>query len=761
MGGAGRGPTVATGSVEITPDFSKFRAQVERNFRRSNLRTEIRKELEKAERTLSERMNSIGNKLSNAGTTLTRGVTLPIIGLGAVSLKTAIDFETAFAGVRKTVDGTEKEFAKLERGIRDMAVATGTGANQLAAIAEAAGALGIKTPDILKFVDVVNKLDVATDLTAESAANALGKLKNVLDLSVDDLDNLSSAVVDLGNTGSSTEPEIVALALRIASAGKNAGLSTSEILAFSAAIADAGIEAEAGGTAISKTFADIAIAVVEKGKDLKKFAKVAGVSAEEFVDAWEKDPAAATASFIDGLQRLRKEAGPGGVIKALKDLGINEVRQIRTLQTLSGAQTSVTDKIRQSAKAYKEATAAGDEFDKFQKTHGQQLAKVKTALTEVALELGQALLPVLKDSLPVLQEMTKFVASAVEQFRRLDEGTQRNIIKIALAIAALGPALRVAGPLFKLVGWLAKLRTAKVATGLAGDIAGIGSAAGTAAGTKGLGGLLLRLGKLARFATNPITISVVVSVFILKPVVEKAAKAVADAVKRAAGGLSPAEAALGPGNDPVKQVRDVVAQMRTAQLIGEKVAQAILKATEGLDLTEEQARRVKDGIAEIIEAARNGASVADLQNIIERIANTDLSNAKQQIKDLAKELKISVKEAQKVAAFGQLVVGGGFVRFHGGGQVLHKGGQVATMHAGGLRPDERLAKLQTGEFVMQRNAVRRVGLAAMQAINSGASALSASERPIEVPLYIDGREFARATGSYSSQEFEERRRSRG
>ena len=54
--------------------------------------------------------------------------------------------------------------------------------------------------------------------------------------------------------------------------------------------------------------------------------------------------------------------------------------------------------------------------------------------------------------------------------------------------------------------------------------------------------------------------------------------------------------------------------------------------------------------------------------------------------------------------------------FHEGGAVYHAGGPV-RMHGGGLRPDERPAILQRGEYVLRREAVRRLGLPVLDAIN--------------------------------------------
>lgn len=105
--------------------------------------------------TVGSKIKSVGTTISSVGSTLTRYVTTPIVGLGTVSTKAAIDFESAFAGVRKTVDATEEEFAELEKGIRQMSTELPASATEIAGVVEAAGQLGIKTKDILEFTKVM------------------------------------------------------------------------------------------------------------------------------------------------------------------------------------------------------------------------------------------------------------------------------------------------------------------------------------------------------------------------------------------------------------------------------------------------------------------------------------------------------------------------------------------------------------------------------------------------------------------------------
>src|SRR5690606_7661567 len=66
-------------------------------------------------------LTSIGDRLTDAGKALTAGITVPLTAVGGAALKTAIDFESAFAGVRKTVDASEETLASLREEIRQMA----------------------------------------------------------------------------------------------------------------------------------------------------------------------------------------------------------------------------------------------------------------------------------------------------------------------------------------------------------------------------------------------------------------------------------------------------------------------------------------------------------------------------------------------------------------------------------------------------------------------------------------------------------------
>ena len=260
-------------------------------------------------------------------------------GLGLLAIKQGIAFESAFAGVKKTVDATDKELAEFEQGIRDMAKSMPQSAAAIASVAEAAGQLGIKNENLLQFTKTMVMLGDATNMTSDEAATALARFANITGMSQDNFDKLGSTIVALGNNLATTESEIVDMAMRIAGAGHQVGLTEAQIMAFSGALSSVGIEAEAGGTAFSNLISKMNLATQKGGEQLEQFASVAGMSADEFKKAFEEDAASAIISFIKGLDNINKNGG--SAIKTLDEIGLSDIRMRDALLRASGASECV------------------------------------------------------------------------------------------------------------------------------------------------------------------------------------------------------------------------------------------------------------------------------------------------------------------------------------------------------------------------------------------------------------------------------------
>jgi TP901 family phage tail tape measure protein len=316
-----------------------------------------------------------------------------VAGVG-LSVKAAIDFESAFAGVTKTVDGTTEQMGKLRQGILDMAKEVPASAGEIAAVAEAAGALGIATEDVLGFTKVMIDLGETTNLTAEEAATGLARFSNIMGTSADDVERLGSTLVDLGNKGASTEDEILELGLRLAGAGKQAGLSEDEVLGFANALSSMGINAEAGGTAMSRVFIKLNDAVIDGSEKLNVFAEVAGMSAEQFRSAYQEDASGAIVAFIAGLGRMQ-ESGQS-TTAVLDDLELGEIRVSDALRRTAGNSQVLTESLNNGKTAWEENAALQAEAEKRYQTTAAQLEILRNNVVDLAIGFGDRLLPVVR-----------------------------------------------------------------------------------------------------------------------------------------------------------------------------------------------------------------------------------------------------------------------------------------------------------------------------------------------------------------------------
>lgn len=436
---------------------------------------------------VGEKMKTAGEHISDVGGSLTKKLTLPLAGAGTLMTKSAIDFESAFAGVKKTVDATDEQFAALEKGIRDMSKQLPSSASEIAGVAEAAGQLGIETDNILSFSKTMIDLGESTNLGSEEAATQLARFANITRMSQKDFDKLGSSIVDLGNNFATTEAEIVSLGLRLAGTGALVGLTETDIMGLATAMSSVGISAEAGGSAMSKVMQKINTAVADGAEASADFAAVAGMSADNFAKAWKEKPIDALTEFVRGLGNVKDEGG--NVTGVLEELGIKGLRETDVLQRLAGNADLLSDAVKTSGNAWEENAALTNEANQRYATLESKLQMAKNTLNDVAVTIGEKLMPFVEKAIVKIQEFA-------EWFSTLDDKTIETGIKIAAFVAAAGPLLMVIGKVVSvggtLVGGIGKLITNMTALGakLAATGSSLSAIVGTIAGVAAIVGVL-------------------------------------------------------------------------------------------------------------------------------------------------------------------------------------------------------------------------------------------------------------------------------
>ncbi|MBC6988931.1 phage tail tape measure protein [Hymenobacter sp. BT491] len=391
----------------------------------------------------------LGDTLKGVGEGLTKYVSLPLAALGYLATTSAIEFESAFAGVKKTLDTsglsaaqTQQAYAGLSQGIRDLAKEIPATTTAISGVAEAAGQLGIKRDNVLAFTKVMIDLGNSTNLSADQAATSLARLANITGLPQTQFSNLGSTIVALGNNFATTEAEITQMGLRLAGAGKQIGFTEAQTLGFATALSSVGIEAEAGGTAFSTVFKRIQLAVESGGKDLTNFAKVSGQTSESFKKSFQTNAAGAIVSFVEGLGKIKEQGG--STLQTLAGLDLADIRVSDSLLRLSGAGDLARRSVELGTKAFADNTALAKEAGQRYETTASQIQVAKNRLNDLGITIGNAVLPVVKSA-------TSFIGKLADGFAGLDPSTQRLILAVGGVAAAIGPLLVVGGSLIALI----------------------------------------------------------------------------------------------------------------------------------------------------------------------------------------------------------------------------------------------------------------------------------------------------------------------
>lgn len=434
-----------------------------------------------------QKIQDVGQGISSVGRDMTTYVTAPIVAGFTASAKAAIDWETAFTGVMKTVDASPEEYKQLEEAIKQMSTEMMASKEEIAGVMEVAGQLGVTGVDnLVAFTKTAVMLGDTTNLSAEDAATAFARILNITGDGYNKVSNMGSAVVALGNNMATSESEIVEMANRLASAGKISGLTTQEILALSAAMSSVGIQAEAGGTAMTQTFKGIQAAVSgamegDEGavKQLETLARVSGMSSAQFIKNWQEKPMTIIQRFITGLSKLKDEGRD--TFAVLDELGMSGVRQSNMLQSLALATDQLTKATGIANDGWSKNTALSDEAEKRYATMAAKLQQLKESLSNLAITVGERLMP-------YIEKLIGYVDQLITKFEGLSDEQVDAAIKIAGFAATIGPILLVIGGITTAIGkFVWALGTIKGAFAAGGVFAGAGETlAGVGAGISGL-----------------------------------------------------------------------------------------------------------------------------------------------------------------------------------------------------------------------------------------------------------------------------------
>lgn len=401
-----------------------------------------------------------------------------IVALGAAfkaitfPAKAAADFEREMVNVAKTTGFTDSQIEKLSGTMIGLSKTMSVSATELAAVAAIAGQLGLGSfgvEAIEKFTESVAKASVTLGLSVEKAAEFGAQISSIFNLDPSNIENVFSTLNELSNTSVATAGQLADIIKRVGSVG---GITLQQSAGLAAFFRDLGVQVEVAGTSTVKVLSNMSA----KAKD---FAKVAGLSMQQWTELMKKDTVAAltlVTSKLYEMDRAQRDAtakelfGGGRILASFTKVIDDAANGYERLYThIDNANTS-----------YALGTSSLEEYDKVMESTSEQTKVMLNSMRALAIEMGEHLIPIILDMVKTFQ---KFLASdeGRDFFFQVAEGIKVFIQSIQNAIGYLA-ALNI--------NWYNTIRALTLMAGAMLTISGIKMFAPMLAGAGRLLGVL-------------------------------------------------------------------------------------------------------------------------------------------------------------------------------------------------------------------------------------------------------------------------------
>lgn len=416
---------------------------------------------------LGNKFKAVGTKMQTAGKGLSKYVTLPIAGIGAASVKTAADFDAQMSKVAAISGTTGADFDMLRQKAREMGAKTkfsateaGQGFEYMAMAGWDAHEMADGLPGVLNLAaasgeDLGTTSDIVTD-----ALTAFGLAAEDSAHFADVLAKASSS----SNTNVSMMGETFKYAAPVAGA---LGYSVEDTSIAIGLMANAGIKATNAGTSLrtlmtnmskptasaQKAMDDLGVSLTNSDGSMKSFKEVMDdlrggfgnmkISEEEFNkslaeldtslangEITQKQYDAATESLMN------KAYGAEGALKAQAAASLAGKTGMSGLLAIVNASDEDYNNLVNSIN--NADGAAGKMAETMQDNLQGQLTKIKSALEELAISVGDTLMPKVRSLADKIQGL-------VDKFNALSPEQKEAAIKFAGIAAAIGPALFITG----------------------------------------------------------------------------------------------------------------------------------------------------------------------------------------------------------------------------------------------------------------------------------------------------------------------------
>lgn len=302
----------------------------------------------------------------------------------------AIDFESAFADVKKVVDANDEQFENMRQSIRRMSNEIPMAATEIAALFAAAGESGIATEELQQFSEMAARVGIAFDMSAGQAGESLAKLKTQLGLTVAETGDMADAINHLSNNMASKARDITDFMLRVGAFGEIAGFAKEDLAAMGSAMIASGAQSETAATAMLNVMRSLTKGEFAK-KSQRDAAKALGLHLPSIAKDMQKDAKGTMRKVLEAIAKVPKDKQVAILSEFFGDEARAFMPLVGNIKLLDQALSSVSDRTKYAGSAFQEYVQRAN-------TTGNVLELLGNKIANVFWKKGDDLLPSIREA---------------------------------------------------------------------------------------------------------------------------------------------------------------------------------------------------------------------------------------------------------------------------------------------------------------------------------------------------------------------------
>lgn len=410
--------------------------------------------------SFGDQMTALGSSLTSAGKSLTTGVTLPLVGVGTVAVKTASDFDSAMAEVKAISSATGDDFEALRNKAKEMGAKTKFSASEAAEAMKYMAMAGWKTTDMLEGIEGIMNLAAASGENLGSVSDIVTDALTAFGLQAKDSAHFSDVLAAASNNANTNVSMLGESFKYVAPVAGSLGFSVEDTSVALGLMANSGIKASQAGTALRTLLTNMVkptdameaamdklnLSITDSGGNMKSLSQIMVDLRSGFSNLSEAQQASVAAA-------LAGKEGMSGLL-AIVNTGEEDFNKLtEAINSADGTAQTMSDTMLNNL--------------------GGQLTILKSTLEGIAISFGDILMPAIQKITEKLQEFANWL-------NNLDEDQKEAIVKIATVVASIGPLLLILGKLITSVSKIATLVQAvpQVISTVSGVFKGLGAAIG-------------------------------------------------------------------------------------------------------------------------------------------------------------------------------------------------------------------------------------------------------------------------------------------